>query len=131
MPYNFVDMLRHLCSRPYMTVGSNSFDQVALFLHGYDAALLEFAPEERKATSLYEFGRWLSYTHEGEEFHWEISGKEVETNLVWSSKFQRMYPSDADALAALPDLYQQFLDDPNRKRWPDWPSRDEESSESQ
>lgn len=117
MPFIFVDMLRHMCSRPTMYIGEVSFQKVAIFLDGYDCALLEFAPDEIKATSFHAFGLWLSDTHEKDGKCWEIDGREVEHNLVWSSKFQRMYPNDAEALAALPDIYLQFLDDPNRRRW--------------
>lgn len=120
-----IDFLQRLCERPKSLAPSGSFDEIALFLEGYDCAVREFAPGEVKATSLLEFGRWLSYSHENADMVWLVNGKEVPANLAWRAKVQRLYPDDAEALQALPALYQQFLDDP-RRATDDWPSYHQE-----
>lgn len=114
------DFLQRLCERPKSLAPSGSFDEIALFLEGYDCATREFAPEEVKAISLREFGRWLSYSHENADIVWLIDGDEVPHNLAWWAKVQRLYPDDTQALQALPVLYQQFLDDPRRAVWQDY-----------
>jgi hypothetical protein len=106
-----------------MFVPSGTFEEIAAFLEGYNTALNEFASEEAKATGLREFGRWLSYTHENSDMIWLVNGEEVAANLGWSSKIRRLYPVDDKAFEALPHLYRQFLDDPQRVSWPAWPSR--------
>jgi hypothetical protein len=111
MKMTFVEQLTHMCSRPQMYVRSGSFSELVCFLDGYDCAMHQFAPEEFKTAIFHEFGRWLSRTHESAKGIWIESGEEVANNFVWSSKFQRLYPSDGDAFEALPRLYQSFLDD--------------------
>ncbi len=118
-----IELLQHMCGRPRMYVRTGTFEEVATFLEGYDSALNEFAPEEVKAVSLREFGRWLSYTHEDADMMWLHNGEEIEASLAWASKVRRVYPVDSDALEALPVLYRRFLDDIHRVAWPLWPPR--------
>lgn len=105
------ELIPVICSRPRMFVRSGTFDEVINVLMGYDAALFEFAPQEVKETSLKEFGRWLTRTHENADMQWQINGEEVAASLYWSSKFRRLCPADDEAFEALPRLYQQYLDD--------------------
>jgi hypothetical protein len=96
-----LDRLRQMCTKPGMYFGGPYTWALSHWLHGYREGL----EEGRLPCDI--FGGWRDWV----QMRYEV----YHTAWHWVRILQHAHGSDAAALAAVPELYEQFLRD--RERW--------------
>jgi len=94
----FRTLLNDITKRPGMYVGTCSVRAVSDYLYGYDHAMVDNGICGHEDSPLYGWMRWV-------ELHFLISS----SAWNWTRILLHVYGSDQAALAALPALYDEFL----------------------
>ena len=88
---DLLELIRNICQRPKMYVGSSKLLTVAAFIDGFDYA---------------------SETYETREFSFWLGGKlNLPRNMAWFCNLEKIYPNDEHSLEKLPVLFEEFRKD--------------------
>lgn len=86
-----LELIKHICLRPQMYVGSSKFRIVAAFVDGFMYAL--------ETDETREFSFWL-----GQKLN-------LPRNVAWFDNLEKNYPNDEIAFEKLPILFEEFRKD--------------------
>lgn len=109
----FVDILKHVCLRPAMYVGTASFDQAAIYLDGYATGRDENPGLHTTNVLHEEFQRFLVAKYGQEAAEKRGLSKEdgpLYTNVVWWGIYRQHFPheNDTEKLAILSKDFEDF-----------------------